>query len=78
VSPQSPPGNSVKNPAILLETFSQGAEYLANVFLSVRDIQVPAAGTSATGHRYITDKNGEEQYLSNLLLEKGLAVRVRE
>ena len=27
---------------------------------------------------FITDKNGEEQYLNNLLLEEGLAVRVRE
>ncbi|MFA5160167.1 MAG: DUF1016 N-terminal domain-containing protein [Candidatus Omnitrophota bacterium] len=27
---------------------------------------------------FITDKNGEEQYLNNLLLEKGYAVKVRE
>jgi len=42
-----------------------------------RDIQVPAAGTSATGHKYITDKTGEDQYLNNLLLEKGYAVKVQ-
>ena len=27
---------------------------------------------------FITDKNGEEQYLNNLLLEEGLAVKVTE
>jgi endonuclease YncB( thermonuclease family) len=52
--------------------------YLADVFLPARSDKTSAAGTGATGPECHTDKAGNQQYLNNLLLEKGMAVRVRE
>jgi endonuclease YncB( thermonuclease family) len=51
--------------------------YLGDVFLPARSLKASATGPGATRPECNNEKAGQQQYLNNILLEKGMAVRVR-
>ncbi|MFH1208484.1 MAG: hypothetical protein V1673_02855 [Candidatus Omnitrophota bacterium] len=73
------PARSLKASAVPIPINRSEAEIgAALTTANEKNKKVRAAGTGATGHEYIADKAGKQVYLNNLLLEKGMAVKVRE